>query len=76
MTLSEFYRITEAQHNQQQEKINEYVALAKNAGVAEEEYKKDTVYIALVTEAEKYRFAKNLIMQHIKPKDKNTFFKR
>lgn len=77
MTLNEFYRLVEKQYNEQQEKVNEYIAIAKVAGVAESDYKKDSVYIALVENAEKYRFTKNLVMSHLKiTKGSDSFFKR
>jgi len=76
MTLQEFYRHVDGEFNKAQEKVNQYVTLAKSSGVPEEDYEKDSVYIALSLEASKYRFAKTLVMDKLQATGGSSFFKR
>ena len=76
MTLHEFYKIVDAEGAKAQEKVDEYVTLAKLAGVPDAEYQKDSVYISLAKTSEKYRFTKNLVMSHLKETGGTSFFKR
>lgn len=76
MTLHQFYKLIESEHDKAQEKVNEYIKLAKAVGIPEEEYSKDSVYKALAETANKYRFTKNLVMDNLKDTGGSSFFKR
>ena len=73
MTLHEFYRYVEDEFNKSQVKVSNYIAIAKSCGVSKEEYEKDSVYIALVLEATKYRFTKTLVMDKLQAAGGTSF---